>query len=141
MRLVINDPDGIVEYRFCTWLISQIQREYLLRVNIKKYSFIDEYLSTLDFMKNHSGATSHSIVQAGLSRLVVNSDEDSFTIHINDTMLFDPENGIKLNSMCKLINYGTISVKGYSIITDLFTYFAENIDMLLKYYYTYVARS
>jgi hypothetical protein len=140
MRLVIKDPDGIVSHRFCMWLITQIRRKYFTEVKIKKYSRVDDYLLTLALMERHKGISSHNIVQQGLSNLIVSSDVDSYSIHINDSIFFDSVEGIKLSSMCKLINYGTLSVKGYPIITELFTYYANNIDNLLKYYYTYVAR-
>ena len=122
------------------WLITQIRRKYFTEVKIKKYSKVDDYLLKLTFMERHKGISSHNIVQVGLSNLIVSSDVDSYYIHINDSIFFDSTEGIKLSSMCKLINYGTLSVKGYPIITELFTYYANNIDNLLKYYYTYVAR-
>lgn len=140
MQLIINDPEGIVEYRFCTWLVTQIQRKYFTEVKVKKYSNIDKYLSELDFMENHKGVSSDTIIRQGLRNLIVTSGKDSYSIHVNDTILFDMENKIKLSSMCKLINYGTLSVRGYPIIIELFTYYANNLDKLLKYYYTYVSR-
>ena len=140
MQLIINDPEGIVEYRFCTWLVTQIQRKYFTEVKVKKYSNIDKYLSELDFMENHKVVSSDTIIRQGLRNLIVTSGKDSYSIHVNDTILFDMENKIKLSSMCKLINYGTLSVRGYPIIIELFTYYANNLDKLLKYYYTYVSR-
>jgi hypothetical protein len=91
-------------------------------------------------MENHKGVSSDTIIRQGLRNLIVTSGKDSYSIHVNDTILFDMENKIKLSSMCKLINYGTLSVRGYPIIIELFTYYANNLDKLLKYYYTYVSR-
>ena len=140
MKLVINDPDGVVNYGFCVWLTSQIRSKYMAEVNIKKFSAIDKYLESLDFMERHKGQTAHIIVQNGLRNLVIKSGKDSYTICINESLSYDFLAGVKLSSLCKLINYGSLSVRGYSIITQIFTEIAENLDVLLTYYYRYVMR-
>lgn len=114
--------------------------EYVKIVNISKYAPIDGYLGTLDFMTRHKGQTSDTIMRLGANSLVTKEFEGRFVIQINDTLMFDNKENIKLSSMCKLINYGTMSVKGYPILIELFNHFADNIDMLVRYYYTYVDR-
>lgn len=140
MRFILYDPEGLIDYGFCTWLISSIKLEYANVVNTAKYAAMNEYLGTLDFMARHKGQTSDTIMRLGVNSLVIKEFEGRFVIQINDTLMFDNKENIKLSSMCKLINYGTMSVKGYPILIELFNHFADNIDMLVRYYYTYVDR-
>lgn len=140
MRFILYDPEGIIDYRFCSWLISRIKMEYANVVNTAKYAAMNEYLDTLDFMARHKGQTSDTIMRLGVNSLITKEFEGRFVIQINDTLMFDTKENIKLSSMCKLINYGTMSVKGYPILIELFNHFADNIDMLVRYYYTYVDR-
>lgn len=138
MRLVLNDPNEVLDYRFCLWLISQLKHLYSNGVNPAKFHNIDNYLSTLDFMERHKNQTSDYIMRLGISNLTVNSLKGQYIIHINETIMFDSLQHIKLSTMCRLINYGTLSVKGYPILIDLFNQVAENIDMYVHYYYTYM---
>ena len=140
MRLIINDSEGLIDYKFCLWLISQIKNEYIETANVNKLLKMDEYLHSLDFMASHKDDTSYKILQKGLQSLQVSSGTDSYIIRVNDSIYYDFATGVKLSTVCKLINYGTISVQGYPIYQKLFTHFAENLGDLVKYYYTYVVR-
>lgn len=140
MRLVINDPDELVSYRFCNWLISQIQLKYKETVIVRKFSGVDAYMETLDFMANHSGDTSFSIMNRGVANLVVKIYKNRYVIQIDDSLMYDFQSQTKLISMCKLINYGTASVRGYPIMQEIFSYYANNLPALLKYFYLYVDR-
>ena len=139
MKLVVDDKTNTVDYGFCVWLISQLKNEYRLKVNPKKYAPIDAYIDSLEFMSAHN-ENANDIVWRGFNELTIKRGTNSYTIQINPNMWFDVANKIKLSSMCSLINFGTLAVKGYPIITDIFDEAANHIDALVYHYNTYIKR-
>ena len=74
-----------------------------------------------------------NIIQNAANNLVFKKFQGEIIITINNTKKFSNTNA-KLYDLCKLINYGTFSVKGYPIFTEAFNYVSDNIEIL---YYNY----
>ena len=62
-----------------------------------------------------------NIIKSGIENIIYTEYTDKFKIGI-DNNTFVPNLNAKLNDICKQVNYGTLTIRGYPIFTDVFEY-------------------
>lgn len=136
MRIEIADPTGILTIKFGQWLIKQIQSEIAATVNSAKLEKWDKFFATTDEYKSiySKPVTTKSILLAGLKSLVCDIGVGKLIIRFNSTLFVPGMNHVNLETTIKLINYGTVDVKGYPIFSDTFVRVADNINDYVSMY-------
>ena len=73
----------------------------------------------------------YEILIAGIKNLIVYRQPDKYVITINPNKIL-PKTSAKLNDICKLINYGTLSVSRYPIFTEVFEIISKQVPYLYE---------
>ena len=136
MRLVVTDKDNIIDVDFGLWLCNLIKLK--IQALLSKYNFNawDNYLTTsqLPRMYSREYRAEDVIIQAA-NNLVCTGGPGNISIHVNTAQLTSGFKQVKLNTLVKTINYGSLNIKGCPIITDVFTDIAKHIDKYVLVYY------
>lgn len=137
MKLHVTDSSEYVDLLFGQWLCSQIKNKLLSQINSYELTKLDEYLTTEDLIpKLYSRRYfAKDIILQGSQHLVCTGDSGNFFIHVDENVFASGFDRVKLVDLCKLINYGTLNLKGCSIFTDVFQYFSDNLTTYLHVYY------
>ena len=138
MQLQIEDPKNLLQADFINWLKVKIRDKIISDIEDKKLIVWDEYLNTNSAYVSiyKKKISSKDIIIAGAANLEFSKSESTFSIFINRNVFTPGLDRIKLETICKLINFGDLQIKGYPIFTDTFDYFAESIhDYVDRYLY------
>lgn len=137
MNLVINNELFDKQaHDFAYWLIPQFYLELESRLDPDRLNLWDKYLNQPDISRRlgfDRVVTTRSILEAGVYNLVVKDRADSSVIEIDNTSIV-PNSNAKFINIINLINYGTLTISGYSIYEDIFNYLAENAGELFNQY-------
>lgn len=136
MKLEIGDPKNLLDRSFIEWLRVKIRNKILADVNLKKLENWDNFFNNQPMYKSiyKKKILTSDIISAGASNLDYVKSESNFWIRINPNIYTPGLDRVKLDVICKLINYGNRDLVGYPIFTDTFEYFAENIDEYVDRY-------
>ena len=139
MDLRIYDSHNFVDVDFGLWLINRIRVK--LVSNISKYDLQvwDNFLNNskeLRRLYTKKYKTEDLIIFAS-NNLTCSGDSGEITISFNPNQFAPGFDRIRLNTLLKTINYGTLDTKGCSIFSDTFNYFSENIDQYVSLYYNF----
>lgn len=138
MKLEISDPKNLLDRSFIMWLKVKIRDKILSDIDSKKLINWDKYFNNNNVYKSiyKKKISSLDIVTAGAVNLDFTKSESNFLIFVNRNISAPGLDRIKLETVCKLINFGDLETKGYPIFTDTFEYFAKNIqDYVDRYLY------
>ena len=130
MKLEISDPKDLLDRSFILWLKVKIRDKILVNINPKKLINWDKYLNENNVYKSiyKKKISARDIIVAGAMNLDFSKSESKFMIYINHNTFTPGLDRVKLETICKLINFGDLQNKGYPIFTDTFDYFAESIQ-------------
>ena len=129
MRLVIS-KDTVQDIQFLKFLIDYIKVYLMEHIDQNKEKAWNQYFSLSNDL---SGATLRQVVGESLKYITVTEYQQSFEITIKTEEKLRGTNA-KLYEVCKLINYGNLSIIGYPIYTDTFRYFEKHLsDYMDKY--------
>ncbi len=136
MKLEINDPKNLLDRSFIQWLKVKIRDKIIAGINPKKLIIWDEYLNNNPVYKSiyKKKISALDIIVAGAMNLDFNESGSDFMIYINRNIYTPGLDRVKLETLCKLINFGDLNNKGYPIFTDTFDYFAESIHDYIDRY-------
>lgn len=135
MQLEIEFKEGTLNRSFGAWIIKLIREITLDNVDPKKLQGLDKYIEeNFIHLSEKKKVTCIDIINAGLNELTYDFDNTKFTIRISNHKFMQGLDRIRIETLCKLINYGTASIKGYPIFTDSFNQIAENIDIYIESY-------
>ena len=97
-------------------------------LDVRKLSKFDEYFNSEEFSVLTNGVTlsAKQILVLGMSNLKHKRYEINTHIFIDPVIVY-PGTQLKIVDLCKIINYGNLSINGYSIISDVFNHFSEHI--------------
>ena len=132
MKLII---ENINDTKFISYLISTIKSYLLYNYNYRKAQKLEDYLNTIPKFKSkfrrYISVKELIMIAAYNLRYKKFSSYYEITIDQNQKVF-----GIdaKLYDICRLINFGTLDVNGYSIFSDAFNYVEENINTLYSLY-------
>ena len=126
MTLVVENKD--INTHFIKFLKRRIMGYISLIMNFKRLKPFDEYFNSNEFksISNNVVISSKRIITMGMTNLVHKRYETNTHIFINPNITY-PGTTIKIVDLCKLINYGTLSLEGYPIFTKTFDHFSKNI--------------
>ena len=138
MELIIENPNNLNLDAFCSYLISEmieyidntINDNQLIRFdsyinNNLKIKFIDKFPRLLK---------SRDILITAVQTLYYVKQGNDYIIKINPNN-FIPNTYAKFIDIVSLINYGNMQLQSYSIIDEMFDYFAANLN---QYYNDYL---
>lgn len=130
MKLEIGDPKNLLDRSFITWFKTKIRNKLIATIEDKKLIVWDEFFNNnpvyISIYKKR--ISTRDIIIAGANNLDYIKSESNFIITINNNVFTPGLDRIKLQSICKLINFGNLDIKGYPIFTGTFDYFAESIQ-------------
>lgn len=113
---------------FCMWLIPYI-RAYAnnkLNYNMSLVNMWNEYLEK-NIKTNTYYPTFIDVVNNYFRNLIVVEDNNSFIITTDHNK--KAPSGHSWDYFARLINFGTLDIKGYTYFEDVFQYFAERLQM------------
>ena len=125
MTLIVENK--YINLYFIKYLKKRMLRHLATLLNIKKLERYDEYFNSKEF--NHDDNThisSRKVLLLGMTNLSHKRYENSTHIFIDPNINY-PETNFKVVDLCKVINFGTMSIDGYPIITETFEHFSKNI--------------
>ena len=136
MKLKIIDPNNILDRSFINWLCIQIRNEVVTNINLKKLEKWDKYFNSENVYKSiyKKKISTRDLIVAGISNLYYQTSEDGFWISINPNKLTPGLDRIKLETICKTINFGNQQITGYPIFTNTFQEVADNITTYVEKY-------
>ena len=129
MKLVIS-KDTVQDIQFLRFLIDYIRVYLVEHIDRNKEKAWNQFFNSSNEL---SGVTLKQVVGESLKYLTVTEYQYSFEITIKTEEKLRGTNA-KLYEVCKLINYGNLSIIGYPIYTDAFHYFEKHLsDYMDKY--------
>ncbi len=134
MRLEIEYKDNTLDKDFGNWLIKIITSSIKSNLNEKKLGQLDKYIEDNFTHLFKKPITSKDIIYAGLKELVCDDDSSKLIIKISTNKFMQGLDRVRIETLCRLINYGNSSVKGYPIFTDTFNQVALNIKLYVDKY-------
>jgi hypothetical protein len=126
MTLIVENKN--ITQSFIPYLKKRMLGYLTIILNIKKLNVFDEYFES-DMFGNETNIKidSKRVVLMGMTNLSHKRYETYTQIFINPNIVY-PGTQFRVVDLCKVINYGTLSIEGYPIFTETFDYFSQNID-------------
>jgi hypothetical protein len=96
----------------------------------------DDYLNSGEAFEiiNVNRVSSKDIVMTGIRNIVYELSPYTLTVHIDQNQKVFGFNNVKLETVCKLINYGNTSISGYPLFSEEFNEVSENIGTYIDRY-------
>ena len=106
-----------------------------MNINLGKLKDLDEYFKSDSFKELYGdvNVSAYTVVKLSLINLKYTHFPSYATLSINDK-IFYPSTNIRLIELCKIINYGNLSVEAYPIIIDTFRHFSTHIKQYVSKY-------
>jgi hypothetical protein len=125
MKLIINtqQEDFVKEY------IPSILKEFVIKgYRDTKAKKLNDYL--LGFNVKQSVRT---ILIEAVNNLSITKDNDDYTLEVDKNKIL-PNTAFNLETVVKLITYGTVEIKGYDLLLKAFDFVTKKIKTLKKMY-------
>lgn len=130
MNIIIKNTNKY-DLNFFNWLIEKIKSYLLMFDDFSKYKQIEEYInSNILRSKKYRYLSIHDIFFIAATSYECVNYGSTVIIQINPQVKIYNTN-IKVIDICKILNYGSISVKG----TNVFSQIANHIKLNLNNYY------
>ena len=136
MKLHLEDPKNIIDRSFIEWVKEKIRDKIISDIDPKKLIAWDEFLNSYPEYKSiyKKRISALDVITAGAMNLDYSSSASNIYIFINRNIFMPGLDRIKVESICKLINFGNQESSGYPIFTNTFEYFAKNISTYIDRY-------
>lgn len=104
-------------------------------LDIKKLQKYDELFKSEEFLKESDNTivNAKKVILMGMTNLIHKRYETTTHIFINPNINY-PGTNLKLVDLCKIINYGTLSIDAYPLFTQTFSYVQSNIGRYIDRY-------
>ena len=130
MNIIIKNTNKY-DLNFFNWLIEKIKSYLLMFDDFSRYKQIEEYInSNILRSKKQRYLSMHDIFFIAAASYECINYGSTAIIQINPQIKIYNTN-IKVIDICKILNYGSISVKGI----DIFSQIANHIKLNLNNYY------
>ena len=130
MNIIIKNTNKY-DLNFFNWLIEKIKSYLLMFDDFSRYKQIEEYInSNILRSKKYRYLSMHDIFFIAAASYECINYGSTAIIQINHQIKIYNTN-IKVIDICKILNYGSISVKGI----DIFSQIANHIKLNLNNYY------
>ena len=137
MTLLVEEKYNKID--FLKFLKRRILTYFASVVNTKKVLPYDEYFKSDEFKEKFGDVSISSllVIKLGITNLKVVTYPTYSTISINDAVMY-PDTKIRVLDLCKIINYGNLSVDAYPIFTNVFLHFKINMKKYVNKYELWV---
>lgn len=136
MQLEIIDHENVLGIDFGKWLIKKIQDKFIASINEDKLIKWDAFFEESNEYKSiyKKKISTKEILIVGIRNLVCNDIPQKLIITINKNQFVPGLDRVKIDVICRLINFGNTSIKGYPIFTEVLTEVSENIGEYIDMY-------
>ena len=113
---------------FIRFLKKRILQYAMLSLSPKRLHTFDEFFNSSAFRPESINVriSSRRVLLIGLSNLEHSRGDTTTSIFISPTIRY-PGTDYLIVDLCRLINYGNLSVEPYPIISDTMTHFSKHI--------------
>lgn len=127
MILVVDNE--YATQKFISFLKQRMLSHLSAIIDTKKLIPYDEYFNTDEFRELYGdgNVSAVKVVVFGMKHLSHKRYESNTHIFINPNVNY-PGTQINLFTLCKLINFGNMSIDAYPIFTDTFNHFSKNLS-------------
>jgi hypothetical protein len=126
MTLIVENKN--ITKSFIPYLKKRLLGHVALLLDTNKLKKYDEYFKSEGFDNNYQVTiNSKRVILLGLSNLQHKRYDTTTHIFINPNTQY-PGTTYKIVDLCKMINFGTLSIEGYSIFSNTFEHFQKNIN-------------
>lgn len=134
MRLEIIDKDDLLGFDFGLWLIKKIQSEFIIKLDTAKLIPWDNFFENNPDYKSiyNQKISTLNILRFCLRTLTCDVVPGKIIIRIKRNQYVPGLDRVRATSILRLITFGNINIKGYSIFADILTDIAENINEYVK---------
>jgi hypothetical protein len=134
MTITISNDKGF-EDDFFDWLIPNIREYVLAHIDEKKLLKVDEYINTNKYFHSifKKEISSKEVIVSAMYNLKKDVYWDRVVISIDPNVML-PNTTVKLITVIKTINFGTLSIMGHNLITKNFKFIEDNIDTFYEKY-------
>lgn len=136
MYLEISNHQGLLTKSFGNWLIKELHNNFFINLNEAKLKNWDTYFEKSDEYKSiyKKKIITKEILIIGIKNLICKEAATKLIIQINPNLFVPGLDRIRIDQLCRVINYGTITTQGYPIFTDLFIEVSDNINQYIDKY-------
>lgn len=138
MELRLSDKHQLIDTTFGTWLLPHVKREILRECTNTRLPMWDKYLTeSQDIPKLYPKKTYHAmdVLLFAANNLVCEGVDGEIYIRLNSAKFVPGYDRVKLDTLAKMINYGTRDCFATSVFTKAFQKIADDIDKYLSLYY------
>lgn len=134
MTITISNDKGF-EDDFFDWLIPKIREYVLAHIDEKKLLKVDEYINSNKYFHSifKKEISSKEAIVSAMYNLKKDVYWDRVVISIDPNVML-PNTTVKLITVIKTINFGTLSIMGHNLITKNFKFIEDNIDTFYEKY-------
>lgn len=135
MRLILEDVSNM-GYDFCNFIIAILKDEFKSELNTDKLKSIDNYYNEVFPHPQFNGDkySALDILKYAMNNIVYDIDENRIDFHIDGNVKYKNYN-VNIDTLCREITYGSMGVRGYPILLDVFNNVEKDSD---KYIDTYL---
>lgn len=137
IELRIRDASKIIDENFARWLVPYIRTRLIASISQYKLAQWDDYITnstTITKLYDKEYKASDIIIFAA-NNIVYTCLPGEIIINFDNTKFIPGFDRLRIDTIVKLINYGTLEIKGCPIFLNTFNYFEKHIDLYVKYYY------
>lgn len=133
MTIVVENKH--INQGFIPFIKKKLLGYMSLILDTKKLQKYDEMFQAKEFLRlsNKISISSRKVVIIAMTNLLHKRYETNTQIFINPNINY-PGTTIKIVDLCKIINYGTLSIDGYPIFTETFNHIQQNIGKYIDRY-------
>lgn len=128
MNLVINNEleEDITD--FCNWLIKDIQSSFKGFIDANQLIRFDDIINnSIEFKQLPRYINPIEIIIGSMYNLRLAVNNSVYTIEI-DPNINIPDTYTKFIDIARLVNFGNLTVNPYPIFTEIFQFYADNLN-------------
>lgn len=137
MKLEILDENNELDISFGRWLVKRVQEKCLIELDTRKLSNWDKFFNEDSKYVSIYGKEIHTkdILISGIQTIGCDKIPEKIIIRFNQNQYVPGLDRVRVDTVCRMINFGNTSVTGYPLFTNVFSYFVDNINMYIDMYF------
>ena len=124
---------------FVEWLLEHIRYKLLSYIKPRKLQRLKQHIINDNpfelSLKELNALNIDSVLIYGIKHLRYKEVKSHYIFYIDANLIVKNTNNLKVSTLCKLINYGDLKVRGYPIFSNTFKFVAANVT---RYYAQYI---
>lgn len=134
MKINLTLPEEIDGKSFIKHYIIPKLIDYIkLNLNEDKQKYLNQYLKN----KLNLNLSSLQLLEYAIKNFIVTKSGNDYIIMLNKNISLPKSRNQNLSSIIKLIEYGSLEIKGTNILYKAFSYIKDNLDSLIEIYEKY----